>query len=111
VQNFGLRLLVRQDNIDAGEDRFNEVRLAMLATGKRNVEDLFPDYFPPKELEITEDSSADVLDLPGVDYDYSGIRFEMPEIDPEEEMRMLEAFMGMVAEDADPKDDPDGGWA
>lgn len=93
VQDFGLRLLQRQDNLAQVDDRIDRLRLALLSSGQRTIEDLYPEYFPGQRLEVTEDAPEDVLANPDTDYDFSGVAWESPGDMGPEQLAMLEEFL------------------
>lgn len=90
VQEFGLRLLVRQDNLDRQEKFADEFRLSLLASGKIPPDEVYPEYFI--ETKAADLEAEDALTQEGVEYDYSGVTWEVP--DEEREMALLEEFLG-----------------
>lgn len=91
MQDFGLRLLIRQDNLAQRNQVETDLRLAMVAGGNHLISDLFPEYFPPEVLDVREDAPEDIFDRPDTDYDYSGVQWQVPSAD--EEAALLEQFM------------------
>lgn len=103
VQEIGLELLVREDNLASGRKEFEDLRLALLASGSRSLDEVYPEYFA-KKLEVTEDSEEDVLDNPDVDYDYSEVEWLSPSEAEADELALLEQFMGETHVSVSPAD-------
>ena len=93
VQEFGLVLLQRQDNIKANERIVDGLRLAVVASGVQSVSAVFPEYFPADELAIDQDAPEDVLNQEGTEYDYSGVDWLSPSDMSPEDLQELERFL------------------
>lgn len=75
AQEFGVELLQRQDNIAHNRTQVDSLRMALLASGRKTVEELFPEYFGRED----EDAATDDDYFRGdVALDFSGVTFEMP---------------------------------
>lgn len=89
VQEFGLELLLRQDNIESAERFVDDYRLAMLARGGDPLE-LFSDYFPAEPGTVADDELDEAL-RDGTSLDLSGVAFGgVPDA---EELAMLESLL------------------
>lgn len=95
VQEFGLELLERQDNLRKAEERRLRQRYAMLSSGWYDPQALFPEWFEPQgeTLQVTEDTPEDIFTRDDVDYDYSGVTWQSPSEMDQDELAMLEEAM------------------
>lgn len=70
VQEMGLHMLVFADDVDRSLKNRDELRRALIASGKYTFDDLFP---PVVQVE----TSGDIND-PEASYDFSGVKYESP---------------------------------
>lgn len=91
VQDLGLRLLERQDNIRRGEEQTDAQRLALVAAG-RPFAAVFPEYFPAPAPVAADTLDQEALfgaeDMPneGGAFDYSQAALDMEQAEREIEM-------------------------
>jgi hypothetical protein len=90
VQEIGLELLQRQDTLDKGERFVSDFRLAQIAAGASPAE-VFPEYFPGEAADL---EAEDSLAQDGVEYDYSGVRWQSPSDIADDELALLAQMMG-----------------
>lgn len=111
VQDLAVRVLVRQDNISRREAKETDLRLSMLATGRYDLADLFPEYFVNEQVAVDEDAPDDVYTREGVEYDYSGVEWQSPSDLSEEDRKAMMDFLAdtSVSVSIDPGD-VEGGW-
>lgn len=99
VQEFGLELLLRQDNIESAGRFVDDYRLAMLARGGDPLE-LFSDYFPAEPTAA--DDELDEALREGTSLDLTGVAFDVPDA---EELAMLESLLADNQVDIGPGED------
>lgn len=108
IQDFGLALLVRQDNIKRSEQAANDIRLADVASGRRTVQEIFPEYFPALAKvsvdEIPEDNYFPPDDEAAA-YDYS-----QAELDMSAAAREIESLADALADDRVTVSGSQDGW-
>lgn len=95
MQEFGLQLLERQDNLLRAEQQLRDDRRAMLASPMFDPEKVFPEWFA-KETTLSdwdEDTPEDILDQDDTDYDYSDVTWQSPQDLEEDELALLRQMM------------------
>lgn len=93
VQQFGLFLLHREDNMAKNKSEMDALRYAMVSSGTSTVADLFPEIVGAvKEYEEAVGEIPD-LDDPNADYDYSGVEWQSLSELPADERDALEEFL------------------
>lgn len=109
MQGFGLELLMFSDNIRAGWDREEELRLALIASGKFDfAADALAGLLPVESTgEVATDAAGDALE------DYSAVEWQSPTTMGEEGvMSDLAKFQEAMAANATISvgDDEEGEW-
>ena len=110
TQDLGLRLLQRQDNLAKGERLYDDVRLAQVASGRKTVEEVYPEYFTSEPVDVDLDDEAALVD-PEATYDYSGVEWRSPnDMSPEELAEFAEFVENPVVTVSSKDVSEDGGW-
>ncbi|MGW9067903.1 hypothetical protein ACWGQT_00425 [Streptomyces yangpuensis] len=95
VQQFGLELLILADGWASGEERTEQLRLALVASGM-DPADVLPDRFEPEDVDPAEDE--------GRDFDYSAVDWQESSAD---DWAQLQAALASTRVDVG-TDAPDG---
>lgn len=79
MQDLGLRLLERQDNIRRNDGVVDALRRVIVASGERTFEEVFPEYFPktPVATESLPDDAYFGDEEEGGAFDYSKADLDM----------------------------------
>lgn len=93
MQEYGLLLLQRQDDLHRVEADEESKKLALLASGRFDFDTLWPDYFSDSDpLEETSSGEDPLLD-PERGIDFSALDYVSPgDVDMEELLAMEEFF-------------------
>ena len=85
VQEIGLSMLLTNDLLDRADDEIDALKRALVASGTRSVEDLYPEYF------TTPEKAADaVVSDPEQGIDFSDLQWESP---AEDDLDFLQTFL------------------